>query len=264
MTDNKIRLQKILSDNGIASRRKSEDLINSGHVKVNGHIAKIGDKVDPKHDVITVNGKRLIKKQQNIYIMLHKPRGYVTTMSDEQGRKCVADLIHGIKTRIYPIGRLDRNSEGLILLTNDGEFANAMMHPSKHVPKTYRVTVRQEPTDEQLEAMRNGIIIDGVKTLPAQVSIHLQEPERTVLEIVLIEGRNRQIRKMCEELGLDVARLRRISIGGVKLGMLAQGKWRELTEKEVALLMSETGMNMDKQKIDKSNAARSIRRRSNR
>lgn len=180
MTDNKIRLQKILSDNGIASRRKSEDLINSGHVKVNGHIAKIGDKADPKHDVITVNGKRLIKKQQNIYIMLHKPRGYVTTMSDEQGRKCVADLIHGIKTRIYPIGRLDRNSEGLILLTNDGEFANAMMHPSKHVPKTYRVTVRQEPTDEQLEAMRNGIIIDGVKTLPAQVSIHLQEPERTV------------------------------------------------------------------------------------
>ena len=110
MTDNKIRLQKILSDNGIASRRKSEDLINNGHVKVNGHMAKIGDKVDPKHDVITVNGKRLIKKQQNIYIMLHKPRGYVTTMSDEQGRKCVADLIYGIKTRIYPIGRLDRNS----------------------------------------------------------------------------------------------------------------------------------------------------------
>lgn len=261
MADYKIRLQKLLSDSGVASRRKSEELIKEGHVKVNGRIAQIGDKADPRRDVILVRGKRLAKPAEQVYIMLHKPRGFVTTMSDENDRKCITDLIKDIKTRVYPVGRLDRNSEGLLLLTNDGKFANAMMHPSKHVPKTYRVTVRPAPTEDQLDKMRLGMEIDGKKTLPCDVSIYLSEPERTVLEIVLYEGRNRQIRNMCEQLNLEVARLRRIAIGQVRLGMLQQGKWRYLTEKEILSLVDDSGMDKDKPKIDKSNAARNMRRR---
>lgn len=261
MADYTVRLQKLLSDSGVASRRKAEELIKDGHVKVNGRVATLGDKADPRRDVILVRGKRLAKRAEPVYIMLHKPRGFVTTLSDENDRKCITDLIKDIKVRVYPVGRLDRNSEGLLLLTNDGKFANAMMHPSKHVPKTYRVTVRQKPTDEQLLKMREGMEIDGRKTLPCEVFIHTSEPERTVLEIVLHEGRNRQIRNMCEQLGLEVARLRRIAIGQVRLGMLQQGKWRNLTEKEVQSLMNDSGLSNENQKIDKSNAARNMRRK---
>lgn len=170
--------------------------------------------------------------------MLHKPRGFITTMSDEMDRKCVAELVQEIPERVYPVGRLDRDSEGLLLMTNDGAFANAMMHPSKHVPKTYRVTVRPSITEDQLTQMAVGIEIEGRKTAPADVRVLSQEPGRVVLEMVLYEGRNREIRKMCEALGLEVARLKRIAIGPVRLGMLQPGKWRELTADEVKRLMA--------------------------
>ncbi|MBP3389326.1 MAG: rRNA pseudouridine synthase [Clostridia bacterium] len=234
-----IRLQKFLSERGIASRRKAEELIEAGKVKVNGRPVKLGDKVDPYKDVVTVGGKRVGSAESPTYILLNKPRGYITTMSDEQGRKCVADLLKDVGARVFPVGRLDRESEGLLLCTNDGDFANAMMHPSAHVPKNYRVTLRSEITDEQLNRFHDGVMLDGRKTAPADIFVISEEPGRTVVEIVLYEGRNRQIRRMCEMMGLEVIRLRRVAMGGVKLGMLPAGKWRHLDPKEVkALLMA--------------------------
>lgn len=233
-----VRLQKALADCGVASRRKAEQLIIDGSVKVNGRVAQIGDKVNPYKDKIFVKGKRVTAsaKPKYRYIMLHKPRGYVTTMSDEMGRKCVAELVKDIDERIYPVGRLDKDSEGLLLMTNDGEFANIVTHPKKHIYKVYRVTVRPSITEEQLIAFETGIEIDGRKTAPAEVRVITKQEGRVVLEIVLREGRNRQIRKMCEKLGLEVARLKRTAIGTVKMGMLKQGQWRDLTPDEVKKL----------------------------
>ncbi len=231
-----VRLQKMLADCGIASRRKAEELIDAGFVKVNGVTAKIGDKVDPKRDRVTVRGKSVERQTGHIYIMLHKPRGFITTMNDEMDRKCVAELVKDIPERIYPVGRLDRDSEGLLLMTNDGAFTNKLSHPSMHVPKTYRVTVRPSVTEEQLTQLAVGVMIDGQQTAPAEVKVVLQEPGRVVLEIVLYEGRNREIRKMCDAVGLEVARLKRIAVGPVKLGMLQPGKWRNLTAEEVKRL----------------------------
>lgn len=246
MTDGKVRLQKFLAESGVASRRKSEELIESGKVKVNGHIASIGDKVNPKKDTVTVNGKKIVKQKDNTYIVLHKPRGFITTMNDEMDRKCVAELIKDVKVRVFPVGRLDRDSEGMLIFTNDGEFANALTHPTKHVPKTYRVTVRPSISEEQLTALTEGVIIDDRKTAPAEVHVVTKEENRVVLEIILYEGRNRQIRKMCEEVGLEVARLKRTAIGSIKLGMLKQGAWRHLTDDEVRKLMIAAGMERKK------------------
>lgn len=246
MADNSLRLQKYLADCGVASRRKSEELIEQGKVKVNGRVAQIGDKVNPKKDDITVSGKKIVKTKSYTYIMLHKPRGFITTMNDEMGRKCVAELVKDVGARVYPVGRLDRESEGLLLMTNDGEFANAMTHPTKHVPKTYRVTVRPSITDEQITALMTGIVIEDRMTAPAEVRVITKEEGRVVLEIVLYEGRNRQIRKMCEALGLEVARLKRTAVGSVKLGMLPQGKWRELKEDEIHKLMVNAAMDRPK------------------
>lgn len=242
MTDNKIRLQKFLSEAGIASRRKAEEMIKNGSVKVNGVVAQIGDSVDPKRDTVVVKGKKVKKANVHRYILLNKPRGYVTTTDDELGRKCVLELVTDVKERIYPVGRLDRISEGALIMTNDGAFANAMMHPSKHVPKTYRVTVRAKVSTEQVEILSTGVEIDGRMTVPADVHVISREEDRSVLEIVLYEGRNRQIRKMCESLELEVARLRRIAIGSVKLGMLKPGEWRELTLAEVENLFKAAGI----------------------
>ena len=233
MTDAKVRLQKYMAEAGIASRRKSEELIAAGKVRVNGKVAEIGDKINPRTDKVTVSGKKVVKSKKHVYIMLHKPRGFITTMHDEMDRKCVAELIDDVPERVYPVGRLDRESEGLLLLTNDGEFANALTHPSKHVPKTYRVTVRPDVTKEQLAAFENGIEIDGKMTLPAEVRVLDKQEGRVVLDVVIYEGRNRQIRKMCEALGLEVARLKRTKIGSLKLGMLKPGEYRYLTEEEI-------------------------------
>lgn len=234
---NEVRLQKFMADCGIASRRKSEEIIESGKVKVNGHVAHIGDKVNPKKDLVTVRGKRINKVNEMHYIMLHKPRGYVTTVSDELGRKTVMDLVRDVNARIYPVGRLDKDSEGLLLLTNDGAFANAMTHPSRNFSKVYRVTVRPGVDDEILAKLRDGVEIDGRMTAPCEVSVITEEEGRAVLEFILHEGRNRQIRKMCEAVGIEVARLKRIAEGSLKLGMLPQGKWRELNDNEVRKLM---------------------------
>lgn len=238
----KTRIQKIIADSGYCSRRKAESLITAGRVKVNGHPVKLGDKAGGR-DLITIDGERIYipKKKNNIYLMLNKPRGYVTTMSDEMGRKCVTELLEEIDERVYPVGRLDRNSEGLLLFTNDGNFANSIMHPAKQISKTYRVTVRPDITDEQLVALSDGVVIDGRKTLPANVVVKDKEPGRVVLLITIREGRNRQIRKMCEAVGLEVARLRRISIGPIKLGMLKPGTYRELTAEELRAIRNAIG-----------------------
>ena len=233
----KIRLQKLISESGVCSRRKAEELIKQGLVKVNGNPVKIGDGAT-YNDLITIDGKTvtLEKKRKKLYIMMNKPRGYVTTMSDELDRRCVTDLLVGLEDRVYPVGRLDRNSEGLLLFTNDGEFANEMMHPRNHISKTYRVTVRPSVNDEQLSKLAAGVVIDGRKTALAGVTVLVDEPNRVVMQIVLHEGRNREIRKMCEAVGLEVARLRRTAIGPIKLGMLKPGTFRELTAEELLAL----------------------------
>lgn len=238
MKDNKVRLQKHLSTCGIASRRKAEELIAAGKVKVNGHIASLGDKVDPKRDKITVRGKTVVAVKEKVYIMLHKPRGFVTTMNDELDRKNVADLVKDVGVKVFPVGRLDRNSEGLLIMTNDGELANILTHPSSHVNKTYRVTVGGEVDDEMIDKLSSGIDLDGRKTLPCDVFVIERKPDRTVLGFIIHEGRNRQIRRMCEAVGLDVLRLKRTEIAGVKLGMLPRGSWRDLNERELTRLMN--------------------------
>lgn len=238
----KIRIQKMIADSGYCSRRKAETLISQGRVKLNGRPVKLGDKCGFK-DIITIDGERLYmpRKKNFVYIMLNKPRGYVTTVSDELDRRCVMDLLDGIEERVYPVGRLDRNSEGLLLFTNDGEFANSIMHPSRHIAKTYRVTVRPDISDEQLVRLSEGVEIDGKKTLPASVIVKEKQQGRVVLLITIKEGRNRQIRKMCEAVGLEVARLRRISIGPLKLGMLKPSAWRELTADELRAIRNAIG-----------------------
>lgn len=231
----KVRIQKIIADSGYCSRRKAEELISAGIVKVNGRPVGLGDKAFPGKDRITVDNEliKVERKKKFRYIMLNKPRGYVTTMSDELDRRCVTELLEGVEERVYPIGRLDRNSEGLLLFTNDGNFANDVMHPSRHISKTYRVTVRSGVNDEQLSRLSTGVEIDGKTTLPATVHVITEEPSRTVMQIVIREGRNRQIRKMCEAVGLEVARLRRTAVGPVKLGMLKPGTYRDLTTEEL-------------------------------
>ncbi len=238
----KIRIQKMIADSGYCSRRKAEELISKGRVKLNGHPVKLGDKCGFK-DLITIDGERLYmpRKKNFVYIMLNKPRGYVTTVSDELDRRCVMDLLEDVEERVYPVGRLDRNSEGLLLFTNDGEFANSIMHPSRHITKTYRVTVRPDITDEQLVKLSEGVDIDGKTTLPATVIVKEKQQGRVVLLMTIKEGRNRQIRRMCEAVGLEVARLRRISVGPVKLGMLKPGAWRELTAEELRALRTAIG-----------------------
>ena len=244
-----IRLQKLLSECGVASRRKAEEMIARGQVKVNGHVAGVGDKADPKKDIVTVEGRRIARPERLRYILLHKPRGVVTTMSDERGRRCVAGLVEDAGARLFPIGRLDRDSEGLLLLTNDGDFANAVIHPVSHLPKVYRVTLRPGITDEQLDAFRSGMRLEGEErpTAPAEITVLSREEraagemdppqERVVAEVVLYEGRNRQIRRMFEQMGIEVARLKRVALGPVKLGRLAPGKWRELEPQEVQALL---------------------------
>ena len=238
----KIRIQKIIADSGVCSRRKAEQLIAEGRVKINGRPVKVGDKCGYK-DLVTIDGERIYvpRKKNFIYLMMNKPRGYVTTVSDELDRRCVMDLLEGVEERVYPVGRLDRNSEGLLLFTNDGEFANSIMHPSRHIAKTYRVTVRPDINDDQLVALSEGVEIDGRKTLPASVVVKEKQQGRVVMLITIKEGRNRQIRKMCEQCELVVKKLRRVALGDLEVD-IAKGKWRYLDKHEVDYLKEACGL----------------------
>lgn len=231
----KIRLQKVIAESGFCSRRKAEEYIEKGRVTINGRPAKIGIKVNPVKDLIAIDDEKLFykRKKDYKYIMLNKPRGYLTSMSDDRGRRCVTELLDGFSERLFPVGRLDLNTEGLLLFTNDGAFANEIMHPSRDVTKLYRVTVRPDISDEQAVKLSEGVYIDGRKTAPAEVRVLDKQTNRVVLEIVIREGRNRQIRKMCESVGLEVARLKRTAIGPLRLGMLKPGTYRELTKEEL-------------------------------
>lgn len=232
----------MIADSGYCSRRKAEEIITQKRVKVNGRPVKLGDKCGFK-DIVTIDDERIVmaKKKNFVYLMMNKPRGYVTTVSDELQRRCVMDLLSDVDERVYPIGRLDKNSEGLLLFTNDGEFANSIMHPSRHISKTYRVTVRPDINDDQLVQLSDGVVIDGKKTLQASVIVKEKQAGRVVILITIKEGRNRQIRKMCEAVGLEVARLRRISIGPLKLGMLKPGTYRDLTAEELRAIRTAIG-----------------------
>ena len=233
----KERLQKIISASGLMSRRAAEELIAAGKVSVNGVTAALGDKAEAGVDRILVDGKALPSAGEKLYIMLNKPRGYVTTLSDEKGRKNVSELVKELGTRLYPVGRLDMYSEGLLLMTNDGDFANRLMHPSHQVDKCYHTWVKGEDMGWAVELLRCPMEIDGYVTSPAQVDILELKGEEALLGITIHEGRNRQVRKMCEAAGLKVTRLMRVSEGGVKLGTLKSGRWRRLTEEELNMLL---------------------------
>ena len=246
----KVRIQKIISDSGRCSRRKAEELIAAGLVTVNGRPCSLGDKADPMNDLVRVEGEEIAaERAEKRYIMLNKPRGYVTSMADEMGRKIASDLLTDVHERVYPVGRLDRNSEGLLIFTNDGEFANDIMHPSRHVSKTYRVTIDGMVIESQLSQLMSGVELDdGVKTLPCTVEVLSEAPDRTVLRFVIKEGRNRQIRRMCSAVGLEVGRLRRTAVGGVKLGMLKPGEYRDLTKEELRSLRAAVGKTQNKRR----------------
>lgn len=229
------RLQKIISASGLMSRRRAEECISAGRVTVNGRTAQLGDKADADRDTILLDGSELPPSGDKIYIMLNKPRGYVTTLSDEKGRKNVRELIN-VSERVYPVGRLDMYSEGLLILTNDGDFANRLMHPSHEVIKTYRTYVSGEDIGFAVELLRGPMELDGYVLSPAEVGIADYFGDHAVLDISIHEGRNRQVRRMCELAGLRVTKLVRISEGGIELGDLKPGAWRHLTRAEIDML----------------------------
>lgn len=228
------RLQKILSNAGIASRRAAEAMIEKGRVTVNGVTAVLGTKANPEKDMIMVDGKPIIQPQKKTYIMLNKPRGFITTLSDEKGRRTVLDLVD-VPDRVYPVGRLDYNSEGLLLMTNDGELTQNLTHPSHEIGKQYIVSVHGD-VDNALTALRLPFVLDGRETVPAQATVLRETSEGGTISITIYEGRNHQIRRMCEMCDLEVIRLKRVSIGKLDLGKLRTGQWRELTDREIAYL----------------------------
>lgn len=233
------RIQKIIARYGIASRRQAEAMIEAGRVRLNGNTAHLGDTAIDGEDVIQVDGKALRREPERVYIMLNKPRGWVTTLSDEKGRRTVAELVADCGQRVYPVGRLDLNSEGLLLMTNDGEFANRLMHPSHRVHKVYHVWVSDyRPGADRL--LRLPLELDGSLTSPAEVRLLSVRDTIAMLEMTIHEGRNRQIRRLCENAGLTVTRLRRVREGSLSLGDLPVGKWRHLTGDEVFALLDET------------------------
>ena len=234
----KERLQKILSAAGVCSRRAAEGYLTAGRITVNGEMAQLGQQADPETDDIRVDGVPLDREPEAVYLMLNKPRGYVTTVSDEHGRKTVMDLLTGIHTRIYPVGRLDRDSEGLLLLTNDGALTQRLLHPSHEVSKEYRVTV-SGPVEHAAENLRRIRDVAGMAIRPAEVQMLRREGNRAELRIVIHEGRNRQIRRMCARCGLEVLRLQRVREHCLELGTLPLGQWRYLTAAEIAALKTE-------------------------
>ncbi len=226
------RLQKILSGRGVASRRAAEKMITDGRITVNGRVALLGESADPNADEILLDGSALPSVSEYVYIMLHKPRGYVTTVSDDRGRKTVMELVADCPARVYPVGRLDMDSVGLLLLTNDGNFANAMMHPSRKVDKTYEVWVVGYH-NAALSLLSRPITLDGYAISKPEIKLLWEDSGKAKLLITIHEGRNRQIRRMCEAADMRVTRLRRVSEGKLKLGDLPLGKWRYLTKEEL-------------------------------
>ena len=239
MTTELVRVQKFLADCGICSRRAAEKLIEEGRVTIGPRVAKLGDKVSVDATSVKVDGEQIFPhRKKNTYIMLYKPRGYVTTAKDEMGRKCVTDLVRRERVRLYPVGRLDKDSEGLLIMTNDGELANKLMHPSNRIPKTYRTIVKGKVEADQLSALSNGVYLEELDytTSSADVEVHEVKDDRTILRITIYEGKNRQIRRMCEAVGLEIVRLKRECIGKLSIGTLTAGRYRRLTEKEVTYL----------------------------
>jgi len=233
-----MRLQKYISSIGLMSRRAAEKEIELGRFKVNGINATTGQIISPDKDRVTYKGRLIGSKEfdRKIYIMLNKPRGYVTTLSDEKSRKCVAELVEDVGARVYPIGRLDMDSEGLLLFTNDGELANKLTHPRHRIPKIYHVKVKGEITPEQLKKLNRSMVIDDYEILPVETTIVTRRDNYSVLRMELYEGRNRQIRKMCEAVELEITKLQRVAIGNLKLGDLTPGAWRHLTKTQVEYL----------------------------
>lgn len=233
------RIQKIISARGVASRRQAETIIQEGRVTVNGAVCSLGQTADPDIDTIMIDNKPLPQSEERVYILLNKPRGYVTTLSDEKGRKNAAQLVQDCGTRVYPVGRLDMDSEGLLLFTNDGAFANRLMHPSHQIDKTYQVSVNGFSASG-LERLKRPVILDGYTIKPPQVSLvrSINGPDqKAVLLVTIHEGRNRQVRRMCAMAGMHVTRLIRVSEGQLKLCDLPVGKWRYLTPDEIAQLL---------------------------
>lgn len=231
------RLQKYMARHGIASRRKCEELIGAGAVKVNGKVVTVpGTTVNPERDKVTVHGKLLKQTPKMVYVMLNKPRGYISSISDPRGRKTVMDLLRNVEERVYPVGRLDYDSEGLLLLTNDGDLTMALTHPARKVNKTYRVRVKGIPPTASLAKMSSGLMLEDGPTAPAEVEYLESLNGNALLEITIHEGRNRQVRRMCEVIGHPALRLKRVSIGDLKLGVLKSGQYRHLTRQEVARL----------------------------
>lgn len=233
----KIRIQKFFTDNAIMSRRAAEAAVLAGRVLINDQKALIGQKIDPQADVVKLDGK-IIKpiSKDKLYIMLNKPRGYVTTLSDERGRPTVASLVASCGARVYPVGRLDMDSEGLLLLTNDGELTLHLTHPRHEIPKIYHVTLRGEISDADITALQNVRRIDDYELAPVGIRLLSRGGGKTVVEFTLYEGRNRQIRKMCEAVSLRITQLRRVAIGKLSLGNLPIGKWRHLTQEQIDYL----------------------------
>lgn len=233
-----IRLQKILSSAGVASRRAAEELILQGRVSVNGDVVRtLGTRADPASDDIRVDGRRVKMDVRQRYILLNKPKNYVTTRRDPEGRKTVMDLITGVREYVYPVGRLDYDSEGLLLLTSDGDLAARLTHPRHAVPRVYEAIVRGAPDEESLDKLRRGIFLDGERTAPADVrragTLGKRDKQTTKLIITLHEGRNRQVRRMCAAIGHSVRQLTRVRMGPIGLGDLKPGHWRDLTPKEI-------------------------------
>lgn len=237
------RLQKYLAHAGVASRRHCEQLILKGKVSVNGQVVtELGTKVDPVKDKVMVDGKPVSRGNEKVYILLYKPGGYVTTVKDPEGRKTVLDLLRGIRERVYPVGRLDYDTEGLLLLTNDGELTHALTHPSRRVDKTYLARVEGVPSENELEKLRRGILLEDGMTAPAKVQLLKVQDNTAWLEITIHEGRNRQVRRMCEQTGHPVLFLKRVRLGFLTLAGLTVGKYRILRPREVAKLRDMAGI----------------------
>ena len=236
-----VKLQKYFSDCAVMSRRAAEEEIKKGKVTVNGEVAELGLRIDPARDTVIYKGKKISPpKREKTYILLNKPRGTVTTLSDEKGRPTVISLLQGLNIRVYPVGRLDFDSDGLLLLTDDGELTNRLTHPKHQIPKIYHVTVKGEVNAEQLKKLSSELVIDGYKILPVATEIIKKEPSSTTLKMTLFEGRNRQIRKMCALCELSISSLTRVALGNITLGNLPKGKWRYLSQEEIEYLKRES------------------------